>query len=299
MLIEVCVLDIKNKRKYVELSRKYKGKSAKEFIEFADVIFGVRNNSRSDEYGVIKNITQDLIKNVKDKNDLLLAEEFLSREISKGGHNDYLAVYQSIALLRQAIAKNNKSIDFGREGKIDRNIQDRVNKMISIGAISSKDDNRGAKDVYALTSASMFLFYNSSHLTETLKASQLLDAALQAGAITSEYELGYIKSNNNPGSGIMTDLFIDYHRYAVKTFSNKDVTSSDLVNFKFMDTKYAIKDNNEVRKYINLARSLVVGEDLEQIADHLELDLDELLKFRERLVSIYNNETKKVASNKK
>ena len=66
-----------------------------------------------------------------------------------------------------------------------------------------------------------------------------------------------------------------------------------------MDAKYAIKDNNEVRKYINLARSLVVGEDLEQIADHLELDLDELLKFRERLVSIYNNETKKVASNKK
>ena len=155
------------------------------------------------------------------------------------------------------------------------------------------------KDVYALTSASMYLFYNSSHLTETLSESQLLNAALQAGAITSEYELGYIKSNNNPGSGIMTDLFIDYHRYAIKTFSDKDVSNSDLVNFKFMDVKYAVKDNNEVRKYINLARNLVVGEDLEQIADHLQLDLDELLKFRERLISIYNNETKKVASNKK
>ena len=288
-----------NKRKYVELSKKYKGNSAKEFIEFANVIFGVRNNTRSDEYGVIKKLTSDLIKNAKNKDDLVKAEEFLSREISKGGHNDYLDVYQSIAMLRREIAKNAKPLDVVREGKIDRNIQDRINNMVRMGAISTRDDNRGAKDVYALTSASMYLFYNSSHLTKSLTASKLLDASLQAGAIISEFEQGYIKSNNNPENGVMTDLFIDYHRYAMKTFYNIDVSTSDLCNFKLINVKYATNDNNEIRKYINLARNLVMGEDLEQIAEHLELDLGELLKFRERLISIYNNETKKVASNKK
>ena len=85
----------------------------------------------------------------------------------------------------------------------------------------------------------------------------------------------------------------------MKTFYNIDVSTSDLCNFKLINVKYATNDNNEIRKYINLARNLVMGEDLEQIAEHLELDLGELLKFRERLISIYNNETKKVASNKK
>ena len=291
-----------NKKKYVELSRTYKGESAEEFIEFANVIFGVKNNSRSDDFGVIKNLVEELIKHAKNKNDLVLAEEFLSKEIAKGGHYDYLPVYKSITILRREIAKNSNIPDFGRQGRIDRLIQERVNKMVSIGAISTKDDNRAMKDAYALASASMYLYYNSSHLTQTLNSNQLLDAALQAGAIVSEYKYGYIKSNNNPGMGIMTDLFIDYHRYAFKTFSHKDIGESDLLSYKFMEAKYAIKDNNEVRKYINLARCVVEGEDLKKIAEHLQLDLDELIKFREQLISIYNNdvnEVKKVASKKK
>ena len=288
-----------NKRKYLELGKSYKGESAEEFIEFANVIFSVRNSGRRDDFSVFKELTKKLIKNVKNEEDLIKVEAFLQREINKGGNYDYAPIHECICTIRKAIAPKVELPVHSVNDKYSKEINARIQKLVNQGAISSMYDGRCIEDAYAMANACVYFYNKLGESAKEMKISEVIDAALLASCCMGEYKYDYRPPTNKQENVEETDLFQAHRWLMMKTFRLPCPSDYDLVNYKYRLGHHCLSDSNQLRKIINASMTLIEGEDLKEMATKLGIEVDELKKFRDELISVYNNGAKKVASNKK
>ena len=217
----------------------------------------------------------------------------------KGGNYDYAPIHECICTIRKAIAPKVDLPLHSVNGKYGKEINSRIQKLVNQGAISSMYDGRCIEDAYAMANACVYFYNKLGESAKEMKISEVIDAALLASCCMGEYKYDYRPATNKQENVEETDLFQAHRWLMMKTFHLPSPSDYDLANYKYRLGHNCLSDSNQLRKIINASMTLIEGEDLKEMATKLGIEVDELKKFRDELISVYNNGAKKVASNKK
>jgi hypothetical protein len=289
----------KYKEEYMQKVKSFTGKSADEFIDVATRLFAIAHFSGTGNIDDLKTLVSKTLKNLNDPSELEKVEAFLMREINKDRSSNNSLVYESIVSIRKKYAPSiNLPIVEGNEKfskLIVRDIQDSLKR----GLLTQRYEGRAIKDAYALTHMCAYLYDRIPEVNENYSLKDIVSCALILSAGTADFMYDYRIPTEKRDNEADSIAFSEHARLITHYYPTLEKYSRTLSSFQFNISRYCLSDSNDIRKFFNIALSVVNGEGLNNIARELDIEPEELLKAREEIISIYSNDAKKVASKKK
>jgi hypothetical protein len=221
-------------------------------------------------------------------------------EINKGGTFEYSDVYASVIDIRKKMGLIESLDTYVIDDRYSKVVDKEIEKMISNGYITQRFNGMAIKDARALANASIYVYNvfakEFNWFLDDIK--DVIKIALTVSSNVSEYKYDYYLNK-----GIERENYDYYYKlYTNMKLQHMNVNSHIMKyigDFSFSLGYRAIDNYVGYYKIINIANSIIEGEDLDDIAYHLGVSLDEVVNVREKIIDIYNNERKSVESKNK
>jgi len=294
----------RQKEEYKLALEKFDGSDIDEYVALINMAFRECYLTLDDDYqrdlSIIKEITDKLLLHNHSREDLLMIEEILVTEINKGASHVYDDVFKAIVNIRKNIDFNDKFNECEINEEYSKYIDEQLLNMIEEGYITQRFDGDRIKDARAYANACAYLYLKLRDKYGWYKTDvkDIITIALFISSNISEYKYDYYLN-----MGDENENFNNYYKLycALKKNVAKISVGCRVYINKYFPTSAsrALNTSGSYELIFNLGASLVEGESLDVIASNMGMSEKDLIKVRDEIISIYNNEIKIVENKRK